>query len=381
MAEKPRFYPVSSPDIGELEERYVAQAVRSGWVSSIGEYVDRFEAGFAQVCGSRHGIAVSNGTDAIFLALKALGVGPGDEVIVPALTFVAVPAVVLHVGAEPVLADIDPVYWGIDPAAVERAITPKTKAIVAVHLYGHPVDMDPILEVATPRGIPLIEDSAEAHTAKYRGRTVGSIGRMGCFSFYGNKVLTTGEGGVITTDDDALAERVRFIKDHAMDKVRRYFHPEAGFNCRMTNMQAALGCAQLERKDELLGKRERMLGWYQQELAGVQGLTLNPRMPWAEPVNWIVCAVLSPELTPLREALLSRLRELGVDTRPFFVPAHEMPPYENCRRVDADGGAELPATKRAGAAGFNLPTLPDLTQQDVAHIAAQVKLALAQVGA
>ena len=378
-AKKPRFYPVSSPDIGDLEVQYVSRAVRSGWVSSIGEYVDRFEAGFARVCGSRHGIAVSNGTDAIFLALKALGVGPGDEVIVPALTFVAVPAVVLHVGAEPVLVDVDPGYWGVDPAAVHKAFTPRTRAVVVVHLYGHPVDMDPILETAAAHGVPVIEDSAEAHGATYRGRVVGSMGRMGCFSFYGNKVITTGEGGVITTEDDELAQRVRFIKDHAMDKDRRYFHPEAGFNCRMTNMQAALGCAQLERMDELLNKRARLLRWYKRELADIEGLSLNPKMEWAEPVNWIVCAVLSAALAPRRDALLVRLRELGVDTRPFFVPAYHMPPYAGCRRVGADGGSDLPATDQAGAAGFNLPTVCDLTEQDVKHIAAQVRLALAEV--
>ena len=379
MANNPRFYPVSSPDIGVLEEQYVLEAVRSGWVSSIGAFVDRFEAGFARRCSSRHGVAVSNGTDAIFLALKALGVGPGDEVIVPALTFVAVPAVVLHAGAEPVLADVDPIYFGIDPGAVEQAFTPRTRAVVAVHLYGHPVDMDPLLAMAGERGVSVIEDCAEAHGATYRGRTVGSMGRMGCFSFYGNKVITTGEGGMVTTDDDDLAERVRFIKDHAMLRARRYFHPEAGFNCRMTNMQAALGCAQLERMEELLAARTRLLGWYRRELAGVEGLSLNPKMPWAEPVNWIVCAVLSPALSPRRDALLVRLRELGVDTRPFFVPAHEMPPYAGCRRVSADGSAELPGTMLGGAAGFNLPTVCDLTEQDVIHIAAQVKMALAEV--
>ena len=378
-ANKPRFYPVSSPDIGALEEQYVSQAVRSGWVSSIGEFVDRFEAGFAKVCGSRHGVAVSNGTDAIFLALKALGVGPGDEVIVPALTFVAVPAVVLHVGAEPVLVDVDARYWGLDPAAVDKAFTPRTRAVVAVHLYGHPVDMNPLLEMAAARGVAVIEDCAEAHGAAYRGRTVGSMGRLGCFSFYGNKVITTGEGGVVTTDDDDLAERVRFIKDHAMDKERRYFHPEAGYNCRMTNMQAALGCAQLERMEELLHKRARLLGWYERELADLEGLTLNPKMPWAEPVNWIVCGVLSAKLAPRRDALLVRLRELGVDTRPFFVPAYHMPPYAGCRRVGADGGVDLPGTDQAGAAGFNLPTVCSLTEQDVKHIGAQVRLALAEV--
>ena len=373
-----KFYPVSSPDIGELEEQYVLQAVRSGWVSSIGEFVDRFEQGFARFCGSTHGVALSNGTDAIFLALKVLGVGPGDEVIVPALTFVAVPAVVLHVGAEPVLVDVAPGYWGLEPAAVERAFTEKTRAVIAVHLYGHPVDMDPILAMAAERGVPVIEDAAEAHGALYRGTKVGTLGKMGCFSFYGNKLITTGEGGIITTDDGDLAERVRFIKDHAMDKKRRYYHPEAGFNCRMTNLQAALGCAQLDRMDELMGKRARLLEMYRRELDGVEGLSLNPKMPWAEPVNWIVCGVLSPDLAPRRDALLAALRTRGVDTRPFFVPAHEMPPYARCRRVGAEG-EQLPGALAAAERGFNLPTTPALEAADVKHIADQVKGAMGEV--
>lgn len=358
-------YAVSSPDIGDTELNYVTQAVASGWVSSIGEFVDRFETSFASYCGVDHGVSMSNGTDALFIALKALGVGPGDEVIVPSLTFVAVPAVVLHLGAEPVIVDVHRDYWCLDPKSVERAITSRTKAIVVVHVYGHPADMEPIEKLAQPRGIRLVEDCAEAHGARYNDKLVGSIGNVGCFSFYGNKVITTGEGGMAITNDEQLANRMRFLKDHAMDPHRRYFHPEPGFNCRMTNIQAALGCAQLERIDELLAKRARILDWYREMLQGVNGLRLNPKLSWAEPVNWMVCAVLDSELSVHRTEILGSLRDKGIDTRPFFVPSETMPPYSSCRIASSGGEEGLPESRRLSESGFNLPSSSLLTREDV----------------
>jgi perosamine synthetase len=377
MSHQPVFFPVSSPDIGELELKYVSDAVRSGWVSSIGEYVDRFEKGFAKYCAVDHGVAMSNGTDALFIALKALGIGPGDEVVVPSLTFVAVPAVVVHLGATPVIVDSHPEYWCMDPAAVERAITPKTRAMIVVHVYGHPADMDPLLDLARLRGIKVVEDCAEAHGAKYKGRVVGSIGEVGCFSFYGNKVITTGEGGMAVTNDAELAARMRFLKDHAMDPKRRYFHPEAGYNCRLTNIQAAMGCAQLERIGELLEKRARILEWYRQGLAEVAGISLNPRMPWAEPVNWMVCALLDDELAPRRDEILAGIRERGVDTRPFFVPAERMPPYAGFRVVGATAD-DTPVCARLSAAGFNLPSSASLELNEVEAISNQIATLIGQ---
>jgi perosamine synthetase len=307
---------------------------------------------------------MTNGTDALFIALKALGVESGDEIIVPSLTFVAVPAVVVHLGAEPVIVDAHPDYWCLDPTAVERAVTKRTKAIIAVHVYGHPADMDPILEITRPRGIAVVEDCAEAHGAKYRGKTVGSIGDVGCFSFYGNKIITTGEGGMAVTDDPELARRMRFLKDHAMDPKRRYFHPEAGYNCRMTNVQAALGCAQLERIDELSAKRAQILNWYRDALTDAGPVSLNPAMPWADPVNWMICALLSGGPAARRDEILSQLRVRGVDTRPFFVPAEQMPPYSACRVVGARGDG-APVSARLSTAGFNLPSSPALTPDEV----------------
>lgn len=371
-----RKIPVSSPEIGEREHRYVMEAVRSGWVSSLGEYIGRFETDFARYCGTEHGVAVSNGTTALEVVLKALGVGRGDEVVVPALTFAAAAAVVVHVGAEPVLADVHPDYWCLDPRALARAVGPRTRAVIAVHSYGHPCDMDPILDTCGRAGIPVVEDCAEAHGARYRGHPMGSMGRCGTFSFYGNKIITTGEGGMVVTRDGPLAERVRQLKDHAMDPKRRYFHLDAGYNFRMTNPQAALGCAQLERIGEFLEKRRALLAWYREEVEGIEGIRLNPKMDWAEPVNWIVCAeLLDAPKASRRDALLRALADRGVDTRPFFVALGDMPPYRDARQVGADGDG-TPVADRLSRSGFNLPTSTTLGRDDVRRVGEALRDAL-----
>jgi perosamine synthetase len=367
MSTSEKFYPVASPDLGELEERFVVQALRSGWVSSIGDFIDQFEQGFAAYCDTRHAVAMSNGTDALFIALKAMDVGKGDEVIVPALTFAAVAAVVVHLGATPVIVDVDPKYWCLDPIAVERAITSATKAIIAVHSYGHPADVDPLLELTRRHELRLLEDCAEAHGATYKGRRVGSLADVGIFSFYGNKILTTGEGGMAVTNDPDLTNRMRYLKDHAMDPTRRYYHTEAGHNCRITNLQAALGCAQLQRIDDLQAKRNAIAGWYAKELQGTQEISLNPAMSWARPVNWMICGVLSHEAAFRRDSILRRLKACGVDTRPFFLPLQAMPPYAQCRVVGRDGDG-TPVAETLSQVGFNLPSSSTLTREDVAQI-------------
>jgi perosamine synthetase len=332
-------------------------AVRSGWVSSLGKYIGRFEEAFAAYCESKHGVAVTNGTDALRITLNALGVGPGDEVIVPALTFVAVPAVVVQLGAVPVLVDVHPEYWCLDPRGLDRALNEKTRAIIAVHLYGHPADMDGLRAVVEQSAydVPIVEDSAEAHGARYRGRRVGSLGAAGCFSFYGNKILTTGEGGMITSDDADFMARVRLLKDHAMDPERRYYHPEVGYNCRLTNLQAAMGCAQLERIDAFHKRRFALLEVYRKHLGDIEGLQLNPVMEWAEPVCWMACVVLKEADAARRDDLLLALREEGVDTRPFFVPLPDLPPYRGFRVCGLEG-EDAPVSAYLGASGFNLPT-------------------------
>jgi len=350
--------PVAEPDIGRLEEELVTQAIRSGWVSSLGPFVEQFETGFAKLCAMRHGVSTSNGTSALHLCLVAVGIGPGDEVIVPSLTFVATAAAVKHAGATPVLVDCDPEIGTLSGAAVQAAITTRTRAIIVVHLFGHPADIDPITELGRRQRIFVIEDAAEGHGATYRGRIVGSLADASCFSFYGNKVITTGEGGMVLTNDAALARRLRFLRDHAMDPDRRYWHPEVGYNYRLTNPQAALGVAQLQRFAEIRAARQRVLDAYR-TLVAAAGLeiAINPRREWAAPTPWLVCAVLPPEADPtVREHVFVNLRRRGIDTRPYFIPMHQLPPYVSCRTVASDGGTRLSCTESLAARGFNLPS-------------------------
>ncbi|APR82154.1 Bacillosamine/Legionaminic acid biosynthesis aminotransferase PglE [Minicystis rosea] len=386
--EEHRMIPVAAPIIGEREIAYVTDAVRSGWVSSIGPYIDRFEEAFAHYIGVRHAIAVSNGTVALHLALHALGVGPGDEVIVPDLTFAATVHTVLQTGAVPVLADVVPETWCLDPRAVERALTGRTKAIVPVHLFGQPADMPALGALARPRGIRILEDAAEAHGASlfvarrdatgasaYEAAKVGALGDIGSFSFYGNKLMTTGEGGMLTTDDDALARRCRFLKDHGMSPERRYYHTELAFNYRMTNLQAALGLAQLEQLETFIAKKRQIMAWYREDLASIPHLTLNPDLPAApgaslagRSVFWMISVVLGEEIRLSRDEVSTRLRALGIDTRPFFVPMSALPHLSAARAV----GAEIdrcPASARLSARGLNLPSGCGLTREDVARVA------------
>jgi perosamine synthetase len=375
------FIPVAQPDIGSLEEELVLDAVRSGWVSSLGGYVDRFEREFAEFCEATHGVAVSNGTAALHLALRAAGIGPGDEVIIPSLTFAATAAAVCHAGATPVFADCEPDIATIAPDAVKKALSPRTRAIIAVHLYGHPAEMDPLAEIAADRGLVLIEDAAEAHGALYRGRVVGGIGDMGTFSFYGNKIITTGEGGMVVTESERWNDRLRFLRDHAMDPTRTYWHPEVGFNYRMTNIQAALGVAQLARYSQLMSHRERVLEAFRGAgLAERHGIEFNPRRDWARPAMWLVSAIL-PEWAPRGavEELRPLLREQGIDTRPFFIPLHLMPPYAQCRTVGADGGPHLENTDSLSRRGFNLPSDGRLSEDAVERICDALAEALGAV--
>ena len=359
--------PVNEPVIPAEAKRYVLNALETGWISSAGKYIQEFEEAFARYLGVKHAITATSGTTALHLSLDALGIGPGDEVIVPDFTMIASAYAVLYTGARPVLVDSDPDIYTIDTTQIAANITPHTKAIMPVHIYGHSADMDPIFSIAQERGIAVVEDAAEAHGARYKGRLCGSMGTVNAFSFYGNKIITTGEGGMAVTNDAKLDARMRFLKDHAMDPKRRYYHPEAGFNCRMTNIQAALGCAQLERIEELQAKKRTILEWYHEALQGITSVSLNPRMPWAEPVNWIVCAILDDGLAAKRSEILAELKVRGVDTRPFFLPVQDMPPYSECRIVGAVGDM-APATRYLSQAGFNLPSSPTLSEQHIRGI-------------
>jgi perosamine synthetase len=366
------FIPVAAPMIGERELAYVTDAVRSGWVSSLGPYIERFEQAFARYVGVSHAIAVCNGTVGLHLALHALGIGPGDEVLVPDLTFVATAHAVLYVGATPVFVDVEPDTWCMDPVAAERAITPRTRAIIPVHLYGHPADMDAIQRLADKHGLFIVEDAAEAHGAEYHNRRVGSIGNVGVFSFYGNKIITTGEGGMVTTNDSALAERLRYLKDHGMSPQRRYYHTELAFNYRMTNIQAALGLAQLEQIEIFIAKRRQVFQWYAQYLSDLPGVLLNTERPGTKNVYWMTCLVLPPDSPIKRDELMAGLRNQGIDSRPFFVPMHQLPHLARYRAVGRDGEG-CPQASWLGAQGLNLPSGPHLDESTVRRISVIIK--------
>jgi len=368
--------PVAEPDLGPLEEQYVLEAMRSGWVSSIGAFIDRFEKQFAELCGVKHCVALSNGTVALHVALLARGVGPGDEVIVPDLTFVATAAAVFHAGATPVLVDVDPKTFALDVELTKQALTDKTRAIIPVHLYGVPAPMTALRDAVAGRDIFILEDAAEAHGARVDGKRAGGLGDAAAFSFYGNKLLTTGEGGCITTDDAALAKRIRFLKDHAMSPERRYFHPEVGFNYRMTNLQAALGCAQIERFEGMFARKLAILAEYRDAFRGTD-IELNATPPGSEPACWLVTALLPGEWTRERQtAMVSTLRrDHGVDVRPFFVPVHEMPPYAQLRFVKNEGPARS-VSEEAAVRGICLPSSNKLTSAEISRVVHAVKSAL-----
>lgn len=281
----PDFIPVAEPMIGKEEEMLVLEALRSGWISSIGKYIQQFEEEFARFCSVKHAITVSNGTAALHVTLVALGIGPGDEVIIPALTYVATANAVTYTGSTPVPVDVESDTWNIDPSKIKEKINPRTKAIIPVHLYGHPADMGPIMEIARKYHLFVIEDAAEAHGALYRNQIVGSIGTVGCFSFFGNKIITTGEGGMITLNNSILAQRIRMLKNQGVSKKRKYFHPEIGFNYRMTNLQAAIGLAQLRKVQKIIDKKIEIARLYQKFLLPlIPKITLHPEAKWAKNV-------------------------------------------------------------------------------------------------
>ena len=366
------FIPVAAPVIGEREIAYVTDAVRSGWVSSIGAYIGRFEQAFAQYLGVSHAISVSNGTVGLYLALHSLGIGPGDEVLVPDLTFVATVHAVLQVGATPVFVDVEPDTWCIDPLAAEQAITPRTRAIIPVHLYGHPADMTAILSLARKHELFVVEDAAEAHGAEVDQRRVGSLGNVGVFSFYGNKIITTGEGGMITTDDAELAQRMRFLKDHGMSPDQRYYHTELSFNFRLTNLQAALGLAQLEQIDTFISRKREIYQWYADVLRQIPCLQLPVERPGVRNVFWLFSAVLGEACGVSRTDFGMALQSQGIDWRPFFVPMHQLPHLSGFRTAGRDGYF-CPVSERLGSRGLSLPSGCALDEPTVRGIANTVR--------
>ncbi|MDI1365215.1 MAG: DegT/DnrJ/EryC1/StrS family aminotransferase, partial [bacterium] len=360
---KPPRISVAAPVLDGNERKYVLECIDTTWISSLGRFIGEFETAFAAYCGVKHAVAVNNGTTALHLALVALGIGPGDEVIVPSLTYIASANAVTYCGATPVLIDNDPRTFNLDPAKLEALITPRTKAIMPVHVYGQPVDMDPVMEIARRHGIKVVEDAAEAVGAKYKGRMTGSLGDCATFSFFGNKIITTGEGGMVTTDDGELAERLRLYRGQGMDPARRYWFPVVGYNYRMTNIQAAIGLAQLERVEHHLAARRGVAELYNAKLARLGNrLTLPHVEDFAEHVFWMYTVRLSDKLSKSRDQVMLDLDALGIETRPVFYPMHVMPPYEGL-----DSGP-LPMADECAADGMNLPTHAGLTEADIDRI-------------
>jgi perosamine synthetase len=362
--------PVSSADIGPKELEYAIEAVSSTWVASTGQFVDRFEHEWGERVGARC-VSVSNGTTALHLAMLSLDVGPDQEVIVPALTYVAVANAVNYVGAEPVFVDVDLNTWCIDCDQVKAAITHKTTGIIAVHSYGHPADMDCIMALAEEHGLWVVEDAAEAHFARYRGKMVGGIGHVSTFSFYANKILTCGEGGALLTNDVELERKARLIRGQGMDPKRRYYFPVVGHNFRLSNVACSLLCAQLERVSEIVLARERIYAQYSAALEGIAGIHNQPVADWACPARWLYSiAIAEREYGMSRDELGARLLSEGVDSRPFFYPLNRLPSYA---RSAARRGIPTPHSDYLSECGLNLPTFNTLRPEQISAIGVMIR--------
>ncbi len=358
-----RFVPVAAPVLNGNERKYVLDCLESTWISSSGKYVELFEERFAEFCRAKYAIACSNGTTALHLALLALGVGPGDEIIVPTLTFVATANAVVYCGARPVFVDSEPATWNLAPNLLENKITARTRGIIVVHLYGHPVDMDAVLAVAQRHSLFVIEDAAEAHGAEYKGRRVGSLGNVAAFSFYGNKIITTGEGGMVVTNEASLARKVRQFKGQGVDPERRYWFPVVGYNYRLTNIAAAIGLAQLENVEWHIKRRREVATWYHQQLDNAPALVFQANKEWATHVYWMFNILLAHDSPLDRDKIMTYLTEEGIETRPIFYPIHTLPPYQSLSQGEA-----FPTAERIAARGITLPTWAGLTEEEVVFV-------------
>ena len=365
---KKRFIPVCEPYLCGNELKYVTRCVKEGWISSIGKYVEEFERKFAKACGAKYAVACSNGTTALHLALATLGIGPGDEVIIPAFTMIASGNAVTYTGARFKLVDSEMATWNMDISQIEKAITKRTKAIMPVHTYGHPVDMDKILKIARKHKLYVVEDAAEAHGALYKGRKIGSIGDFSCFSFYANKIITTGEGGMITTNNRKLAEKARTLRGHAFSEERHFWHKQVGFNYRMTSLQAAVGIAQTEKFSQLVNLRRSHARLYSSLLNGVEGLTLPPEASWAKNVFWMYGILVEDSFGMTRDKLRQELARAGVETRSFFVPLHFQPVYAGRFR-----NQRFPVAEDLCRKGFYLPSSSGLTKNEITYITNRIK--------
>ncbi len=360
--------PVSGPWVTQREVDYVADAALRAWYSDANLYHHRFEKAFAEYIGVSHAMALPSCTAGIHLALLALGIGPGDEVVVPEITWIATAAPVVYVGATPVFADIDPVTWCLSPESLQRYISPRTRAVIPVDLYGGMPDMDSIRDLAGSAGAAVIEDAAQAVGSEYRGRKAGSLGDIGVFSFHGSKTMTTGEGGMLVTGREDLHRRANFLRDHGRDPGGKVFwNTEVAFKYKMSSLQAAFGLAQIERVEDLVGKKRQIFNWYREFLHGEAGLTLNAEPPGTRNSYWMVTTLLDPERGIQKDDLIRELRLQGIDSRPFFYPLSQLPPF--CRLETARRARENnPVAYRLSPFGINLPSALSLTEEDVREV-------------
>lgn len=359
------------PDLAGNEEKYVIDAIRSSWISSTGKYVDRFEKEFAGLCGSQAAVGVCNGTIALHLAMLALNVRPGDEVLVPSLTYVATANAVRYVGGEPVFVDVDPNTWCIDPTLMEASVTRRTRGIIAVDLYGHVADMGAIRHFASVHGLWVVEDAAEALFARYKTKPTGSLADISTFSFYGNKVITCGEGGALTLNDSSLDVRIRTLRGQGMDPRRRYYFPITGYNFRLTNVACAILCAQIERWPKMVKRRRDIFALYRGLLEGVPGIGFQPVAEWCEPSPWLFCITVDAnKYGHSRDELLLFLSKQGIDSRPFFLALHRLPPF---REASSARNEKLPITDHLSSVGLNLPTFPRMEDETACLVAKVIK--------
>ncbi len=369
------FIPVNEPLLDGNEKKYLLECIETGWISSEGPFIKEFEQKFAARMGRKHAIAVCNGTAAIDAAVEALGIGPGDDVIMPTFTIISCIAQIVRNGGNPVLVDSDPITFNMDVRQIEAKITPRTKAIMIVHIFGLPVDVDPLLDIAKRHGLKVLEDAAEMHGQTYKGKPCGSFGDISTFSFYPNKHITTGEGGMILTDDDELAETCRSLRNLCFQGNKRFVHERLGWNLRMTNMQAALGVAQLERLDEFVSRKREMGKRYTEMLSDCRGVQLPlPRTDYAENIYWVYGIVIDEPRGVDVTHVMQQLAEKGVGTRPFFYPMHQQPVLRGMGFFD---GVYLPVSERLYRQGFYIPSGMALTGNQIDQVAEAVKMVLA----
>jgi perosamine synthetase len=365
-----KIIPVCEPTLNGNEIKYVLDCLESNWISSAGKYIPLFEETFAAEAGCKYGIACLNGTVALHLALAALDLQPDDEVIIPAFTMIATINAVTYTGARPVLIDSERCTWNMDVEQLAARLTPRTRVIIPMHTYGHPVDMDPVMELADRHGIFVLEDAAEAHGGEYKGQRAGSLGHAAAFSFYANKIITTGEGGMITTNNVRLAALTENLRDHAFSSDRHFWHKYVGFNYRMTNLQAAVGLAQAEQMNEFIENRRRNAAYYTNLLKEIPGLVTPPEAEWAKNVFWMYSVLVDDEFGMTRDQLRAFLARHGIETRTFFIPMHLQPIY-----YDAFKGQRYPVSEMLCRRGFYLPSASSLTTRQIEYIVDMIQQA------